>query len=58
MSFYRKRRNEDLKENLRSKLRLLLCFGMMIFLSLSAPKDAEAHSADMGGRTEGYVYDG
>lgn len=46
-----------MKENLGSKLRLLLCFGMMIFLSLAAPNDVEAHSADMGGRTEGYVYD-
>lgn len=46
-----------MRDNLRSKLRLLLCFGMMIFLSLSAPKDVEAHSADMGGRTEAYVYD-
>lgn len=46
-----------MKENLRSKLRLLLCFGMMIFLSLSAPKDVEAHSASAGGGTEGYVYD-
>ena len=46
-----------MRENLRSKLRLLLCFGMMIFLSLSAPKDVEAHSASTGGGTEGYVYD-
>lgn len=46
-----------MKENLRSKLRLLLCFGMMVFLSLSAPKDVEAHSASTGGGTEGYVYD-
>lgn len=30
---------------------------MMIFLSLSAPKDVEAHSASAGGGTEGYVYD-
>ena len=46
-----------MRENLRSKLRLLLCFGMMIFLSLAAPKDVEAHSASTGGGTEGYVYD-
>ncbi len=46
-----------MKENLRSKLRLLLCFGMMVFLSLTAPKDVEAHSASTGGGTEGYVYD-
>ena len=46
-----------MKENLRSKLRLLLCFGMMIFLSLAAPKDVEAHSASTGGRTEATVYD-
>ena len=46
-----------MRENLRSKLRLLLCFGMMVFLSLSAPKDVEAHSASTGGGTEGYVYD-
>lgn len=57
MSFYRIRRNKGLRENLRSKLRLLLCFGMIIFLSLSAPKDVEAHSASAGGGTEGYVYD-
>lgn len=30
---------------------------MMVFLSLSAPKDVEAHSASTGGGTEGYVYD-
>lgn len=30
---------------------------MMVFLSLSAPKDVEAHSASAGGGTEGYVYD-
>ena len=30
---------------------------MMIFLSLAAPKDVEAHSASTGGGTEGYVYD-
>ena len=58
MSFYRKRRIESLKENLGSKLRLLLCFGVIVFLSVTTPKNVEAHSADMGGRTEGYVYDG
>ena len=47
-----------MKENLRSKLRLLLCFGVIVFLSITAPKNVEAHSADMGGRTEAYVYDG
>ena len=46
-----------MKEKLGSKLRLLLCFGVIVFLSLNAPKNVEAHSADMGGRTEGYVYD-
>lgn len=46
-----------MKENLRSKLRLLLCFGMMVFLSLSAPKDVEAHIAAVGGAPPGYVYD-
>ena len=47
-----------MKENLGSKLRLLLCFGVIVFLSITAPKNVEAHSADMGGRTEAYVYDG
>lgn len=46
-----------MKENLRSKLRLLLCFGMMVFLSLSAPKDVEAHIAAVGQAPPGYVYD-
>ena len=46
-----------MKENLRSKLRLLLCFGMMVFLSLSAPKDVEAHIAAVGGAAPGDVYD-
>ena len=46
-----------MKEKIGSKLRLLLCFGVIVFLSLNAPKDVEAHSADMGGRTEAYVYD-
>ena len=31
---------------------------MIVFLSVTAPKNVEAHSADMGGRTEAYVYDG
>lgn len=47
-----------MRENLRSKLRLLLCFGMMVFLSLSAPKDVEAHIAAVGQAPPGYVYDG
>ena len=46
-----------MRENLRSKLRLLLCFGMMVFLSLSAPKDVEAHIAAVGQAPPGYVYD-
>ena len=46
-----------MKEKLGSKLRLLWCFGVIVFLSLNAPKNVEAHSAEMGGRTEGYVYD-
>lgn len=46
-----------MKENLRSKLRLLLCFGMMVFLSLSAPKDVEAHIEAVGQTPPGYVYD-
>ena len=46
-----------MKENLRSKLRLLLCFGMMVFLSLAAPKDVEAHIEAVGQAPPGYVYD-
>ena len=47
-----------MKENLCSKLRLLLCFGVIVFLSMVSPSESvEAHSADMGGRTEAYVYD-
>lgn len=30
---------------------------MMVFLSLAAPKDVEAHSASTGGGTDAYVYD-
>lgn len=30
---------------------------MMVFLSLAAPKDVEAHSASAGGGTDAYVYD-
>ena len=47
-----------MKENLGSKLRLLLCFGVIVFLSIATPKNVEAHSAAMGGHTEGVVYDG
>ena len=47
-----------MSENLGSKLRLLLCFGVIVFLSITAPKNVEAHSSSTGGRTEGYVYDG
>ena len=47
-----------MRENLGSKLRLLLCFGMMVFLSLSAPNDVEAHNAVVGQAPPGYVYDG
>ena len=46
-----------MRENLRSKLRLLLCFGMMVFLSLAAPKDVEAHIEAVGQAPPGYVYD-
>lgn len=46
-----------MRENLGSKLRLLLCFGMMVFLSLAAPKDVEAHIGAVGQAPPGYVYD-
>lgn len=46
-----------MRENLKSKLRLLLCFGMMVFLSLAAPNDAEAHIEAVGQAPPGYVYD-
>lgn len=46
-----------MKEKISSKLRLLLCFGVIVFISLVSSQKVEAHSADMGGRTEGYVYD-
>ncbi len=47
-----------MKENLGSKLRLLLCFGVIVFLSITAPKNVEAHNAGMGAHAEGVVYDG
>lgn len=47
-----------MKENLGSKLRLLLCFGVIVFLSITAPKNVEAHYAGMGAHVEGVVYDG
>lgn len=40
------------------RLRLLLCFGVIVFISLVSPLTAKAHSSDMGGREEGKVYEG
>ncbi len=47
-----------MKEKIGSKLRLLLCFGVIVFISLAAPRTAEAHYVGMGSHEEGVVYDG
>ena len=47
-----------MKEKISSRLRLLLCFGVIAFISLASPLTAEAHSADMGAHEEGVVYEG
>ena len=47
-----------MKEKISSKLRLLLCFGVIVFISLVSPSTTEAHIAAVGGAPPGYVYDG
>ena len=46
-----------MNENLRSIVRFRLFFCMLVFLSLAAPKDVEAHIAAVGQAPPGYVYD-
>lgn len=47
-----------MREKISSRLRLLLCFGVIVFISLVSPSNAEAHNSVTGGREEGKVYDG
>ncbi len=47
-----------MREKISSRLRLLLCFGVIVFISLISPLTAEAHSSSTGGREAGTVYDG
>ena len=46
-----------MKEKISSKLRLLLCFGVIVFISLVSPSTAEAHIPAVGGAAPGDVYD-
>lgn len=47
-----------MREKISSKLRLLLCFGVIVFISMVSPLTARAHSADVGAHEEGVVYEG
>ncbi len=47
-----------MKEKISSRLRLLLCFGVIVFISLAVTQNVEAHSSDVGAHEEGVVYEG
>lgn len=47
-----------MKEKISNKLRILLCFAVIVFLSMvSPPESVEAHIAAVGGAAPGDVYD-
>lgn len=47
-----------MKKKISNKLKILLCFGVILFTALGfSPTTASAHHADTGGREPSKVYD-